>query len=254
MARDTTSTSLAERLERELADAGIALAIDHSGDTFTLAGPVGSEEEREAALDIAFEILGNRFVIEEEIEVRGMPLETQNADLSTLDVAGFRGADPDLEEDESVIPGDFTDQDTLRAPQDAQGAALSDEDIRLGEDRADLVSDGDQVYVPPTDPVGSDTEILGGFSRSSLDDLAVERSSDGTIGDEAIRDAVLRELREDAATTGLAVTVEVTNGVVRLGGTVDDLDDVESAEEVAARVPGVAEVVEDFEVTGLTDT
>jgi osmotically-inducible protein OsmY len=38
------------------------------------------------------------------------------------------------------------------------------------------------------------------------------------------------------------------NGSVRLRGRVADMDDAENAEAVAARVPGVVEVVEELEV------
>jgi osmotically-inducible protein OsmY len=51
-------------------------------------------------------------------------------------------------------------------------------------------------------------------------------------------------------TTDLAVRVAVRNGVVYLRGAVSSLDDAESAEEVASRVPGVAEVVEELDVAG----
>lgn len=79
----------------------------------------------------------------------------------------------------------------------------------------------------------------------------VDESADSALGDESIRDAVLRELREDAATTALAIDVGVTEGVVRLTGRVPDLDDAESAEDVATRVPGVVEVAEDLVVAAL---
>src|ERR687895_781701 len=60
----------------------------------------------------------------------------------------------------------------------------------------------------PTDMHGN-PRVLGGFSSSSMESIEVERSSDGTLGDEAIAEAILRELREDAATTGLQIEVEV---------------------------------------------
>lgn len=84
-----------------------------------------------------------------------------------------------------------------------------------------------------------------------MDSLEVERSSDGTLGDEAIADAIRRELREDAATTALTIDVAVYRGVARLRGTVQDIADAENAEEVAARVPGVLEVREELEVADM---
>jgi osmotically-inducible protein OsmY len=67
-------------------------------------------------------------------------------------------------------------------------------------------------------------------------------------GDEAIADDVRRELREDALTTDLEIRVLVRSGVAYLYGSVATLDDVEAAEEVASRVPGVIEVREELEV------
>jgi len=136
---------------------------------------------------------------------------------------------------------DFSDQPLLDDPLTAAGASGSAAD--------DPASDGDEVYIPPTDPVVTtdshgQAQILGGFAISSTDEIAVPRSSDGQLGDEAIAETVRQELREDAATTDLQVEVEVNAGIVVLRGTVSDLDDVDNAEAVAARVPGVVEVQE----------
>ncbi len=67
--------------------------------------------------------------------------------------------------------------------------------------------------------------------------------------DEALADAIRRELREDALTTDLGVEVEVEQGVAHLRGVVGDIIDAENAEEVASRVPGVGEVVDELEIT-----
>ena len=52
-------------------------------------------------------------------------------------------------------------------------------------DDPDLASTGDVAYMPPTDPVGDATGIIGGLQGTSMDPIEVERSSDGTIGDVA---------------------------------------------------------------------
>jgi osmotically-inducible protein OsmY len=92
-------------------------------------------------------------------------------------------------------------------------------------------------------------QILGGFALSALDDVSVEASAvDPALGDEAIADAVRRELREDAATTALPIEVEVWDRVAHLRGVVAGPEDVDAAEAVAARVPGVAEIADDLEV------
>jgi osmotically-inducible protein OsmY len=91
--------------------------------------------------------------------------------------------------------------------------------------------------------------VLGGFGSEG--DMPVERSSDGRQGDEALADAVRRELAEDASTTDLAIVVAVRNGVAHLRGQVADLDDADNAESVAARVPGIREVVEALDVDNI---
>jgi osmotically-inducible protein OsmY len=111
------------------------------------------------------------------------------------------------------------------------------------------------VYTPPDDPVITTdahgrAQVLGGFGE--VDDVPVERSAmDGRPGDEALADAIRRELREDAATTDLEIFVAVREGVAHLRGRVADMDDAENAEAVAARVPGVREVVEELEVSSV---
>jgi hypothetical protein len=163
--------------------------------------------------------------------------------MSVDDILVDNEGEPDFEREP-----DFTDQTFLEDPTVAPGATGSSPD--------DPASDGEEVYIPPTDPVVTtdlhgQAQILGGFATSSTDSVEVQRSSDGELGDEAIAETVQRELREDAATTDLQIAVEVNQGVVYLRGTVGDLDDVDNAESVAARVPGVVEVREMLEVPAL---
>ncbi len=133
--------------------------------------------------------------------------------------------------------------------QDSDTNSLSAAGVYIDEE-------SDTAYEPPIDPVitldrNDNVQVLGGFSASSMESVEVERSSDSTIGDEAIVEAVLRELREDAATTALEIDVTVVQGVVRLRGSVQDVVDAENAEEVASRVPGVVEVVEELKVASV---
>jgi hypothetical protein len=116
-------------------------------------------------------------------------------------------------------------------------------------------------YVPPTDPVVRPSRdeqriaIVGGFGTASdeefPDRLATTALGDGPPGDEDLRDEVIAALRADAATTDLTIAVTVRNGRVHLRGEVPSLDDAESAEEVAGRVPGIREVIEELSVTTL---
>ena len=82
--------------------------------------------------------------------------------------------------------------------------------------------------------------------------MQVDRSAlDGAYGDEALTEAILTELQEDAITTDLQIHVHVRNGIAYLRGRVADVDEAEAAEEVARRVPGLEDVVEELEVAGL---
>ena len=136
---------------------------------------------------------------------------------------------------------------------DPDFAAERTDTTSLGGAGVEPDENADSAHSPPNDPViGTDqhgnVRVLGGFSNSSMDSVEVERSSDGALGDEAIAEAILRELREDAATTNLQIDVTVRNGVARLHGRVADVADTDNAEEVAARVPGVVEVIEELTV------
>lgn len=141
----------------------------------------------------------------------------------------------------------LNDQELLTNPIAASGPSDSWEDP---------VADGDEVYVPPTDPVVTtgahgDTRVLGGFSPDALNERRPLHSSDGTVGDEALADAVRAALRQDAATTDLDVDVAVERGVARLFGAVPGMEDVENAESVAAGVQGVIDVVDELQVASV---
>ena len=243
-------SSLAERLTNELEEAGLFVAVEDTGYAIRLAGLVDTEEERQAVRDIVVrEVDGARDVDDGGVEVSGaLPEETTSGDLSESEIHGFRGATPGLADSDALDAGDFTDQRTLGAPASAQAASLSG----TPADDPDLAAGGDAVYVPPVDPVADARGIVGGFQSSSMESIEVERSSDGTLGDESIREAIVQELREDSATNGLTIEVTVFRGIVTLSGRVADIEDAESAEEVAARVPGVVDVIEALEVEHLS--
>ncbi|MCC6381221.1 MAG: BON domain-containing protein [Dehalococcoidia bacterium] len=232
-------------IEHQLAEqADIHLMVEEGEGRLVLSGFVETDDERTAALDLVADLAPD-VPVEDNIEVVGtMPGTIGAMALSEVETPEFPGATPGLHED-SLEAGDFTDQPAIAgAAWQASGPTSAVDD--------DLVSEGDNVYTPPIDPVGTNREVIGGLQASSMDDLSVERSAlDGLYGDEAIADAVRRELHEDAATIDLEVAVDVRAGVVRLRGHVPYLEDAENAEEVAARVPGVLEVREELEVGAL---
>ena len=112
--------------------------------------------------------------------------------------------------------------------------------------------DGDaRPYFAPTDPVVIGSEVVGGFSQTSMDHLDIPRSEvDGAIGDEALADAIRHELQADALTSDLRIEVSVVDRVAYLRGRVAGIEDAEGAEEVAGRVPQLAEVVDELDVGG----
>jgi hypothetical protein len=154
----------------------------------------------------------------------------------------------DVETFDPEVNPDFTDEPGLNDPIAASGGQDDGAD--------DPAAEGD-VYTPPIDPVLTTdahgaARVLGGFEIDSAEDVSVEPSAmDRRPGDEALADAIRRELAEDAATTDLDIYVAVRNGVAHLRGRVSDLDDADNAEAVAARVPGVRDVVEELEVSGV---
>lgn len=140
------------------------------------------------------------------------------------------------------------------------GQPLETNDINVGNDSiydADESAESEPAYFAPTDPVIDSDErgnltVLGGFEATSMDDESVDTSAeDNRPGDEALADAIRRELREDASTTDLQVHVHVVRGVAHLRGAVPSLEDAENVEAVASEVPGVIEVDEELDVQGL---
>ncbi len=113
-----------------------------------------------------------------------------------------------------------------------------------------------ETYVPPTDPVVTtddqgNAQVLGGFGATSMEEPAVAPSETHGPADSALEEAIRRELRRDAATTDLPIEIEVIDGVAHLRGEVSDMVDSDNAAEVAGRVPGVLEVIDETDVTGL---
>jgi hypothetical protein len=134
-------------------------------------------------------------------------------------------------------------------------------ELRDGETgEAGVAAEEGMTYVPPTDPptVPSDSpegaEVAAGFGTTALDDPYDEDHRAQTTADEDSMSARVREaLRADAATTRYADSVAIgTRGrTVALRGTVDDIEDTDSLTEVAGRVAGVDEVIDELEVRGL---
>jgi hypothetical protein len=143
-----------------------------------------------------------------------------------------------------------------------------DPDLLVDSDEPDFVEDVGTTdvmlaveegltYIPPLDPVvASDPdseeglEVVGGFATDSLEAPLDQDQVPARVrrNDDELAEAVTRALRADSYTTDLAIDVEVEDGVVYLRGQVTSLEDIEQAEEVAGRVPGVEDVEEELEI------
>jgi osmotically-inducible protein OsmY len=232
---------LIERIEEQLAESGLQVAVESSDGSLILSGVVDTEEAREAAFDIVTMAAPNAR-IDNQIEV-----ET----LLPTDVDHFVGDEPSAEMAESSA--DIRASGGEIEPDFMQRPTVTDPLGESGSESEDIAQSG-EVYTPPIDPVvrsdaHGNTEMLGGFGEE--DPEPAELSSDGVAGDEALADAVRRELAEDSATTELNILVAVRHGVAHLRGQVEDLDDADNAESVAGRVPGIREVVEELDVTNV---
>ncbi len=245
--------SLAQRIQRELAHQdGLEdiVAGEADGGAIILSGHVQRDADRARAAQIARALAPNRH-IRNLLEVERLVIE---------DLEDTEGVDVDevaAEDDEQIPPARPR---AIADPTDEEEVPLETDDLNVvNPDLADDFPEveEDPAYFPPTDPVitegpHGDVEILGGWAPSADSDQEVAASAEDTQpGDEALAEAITRELREDAATTELRIHVRVERGVAFLYGRVPDLADAENAEAVASRVPGVREVVELLDVAGM---
>lgn len=245
------SGQLADRIQQQLQrEARMNVQVDERDGTIVLSGSVDSRDARAAAERVAASLAPNHS-IENGIEV---------AQSTTEDINWLRGRHEEEQNPAEPVVGPETElTDT--------GVAGSVLDQPLETDETDVVDDTvadleppvepDPAYFAPTDPVTGPDEhgnltVVGGWTPTSDDGIAVNPSyEDNLPGDEALAEAVERELHEDAQTTALSLDVSVENGVVHLRGRVDGLEDAEAAQDVASRVPGVVDVIDETQVAGL---
>ncbi len=244
---------LAAAIDRRLQDeASVYAAVRVGAGVAYLDGVVESAEQREAASDLAAGVAGiERVQNDLDVEEIGAPGQDTPTNTSTYADASYQMLDSDL----------VTNPQPLR---DDLQPDFNDETDELGGDMttdAMIAVEEGLPYMPPTDPVvrpsndDQELSISGGFGETSSDEYpdleAITAIGDAPPGDEDIREMVLEALRTDAATADLVIQVIVRNGIVHLRGQVPTLDDAESAEEVAGRVPTVIEVLEELEVAAL---
>lgn len=199
----TSAAEIEDRLKNEL---GLAVQVEPAESGLLVTGLVATAEDRAVALDF----------------VRSLADGAPVADVVEI-------VEPDIDA-EIAEAGDFTDQVTLTSPDEAAGPTNSYDDN---------LEDGNRVYVPPMDPVATNTEVLNGFALSSE-----EGRSDTPLEGEMLADAVREALRLDSLTAGFPIEVEVDGDEVTLTGAVGDIEDAEYVEGVVGAVPGVGVINE----------
>jgi osmotically-inducible protein OsmY len=237
--------SVVDQIARQLEHLGLPVSVEDTGDAIVLDGTVPTLESRAAAEDIATSVAPGRR-IENNLDVDTTFPTDVNAFASAAPTADLAAGEAELASGFDDLDPDFAQQPLLTDPIAASGAVGSEED--------DPATEALETYTPPSDPVITTDEhgrarVLGGFESDALASVEVDDSvEDDAPGDEALADAIREELREDAATTDLRIFVTVRRGVAHLRGQVEGPEDADNAEEVAARVPGVREVVEELDV------
>lgn len=226
------------------------IVVGEAGGAIVLSGIVETPDQRERAVKAAAKLAQGMQVID-SLEVQREVAEGIE-DTAGVNADELNAGEPVMSP--PVLLESDLDAGTNHVPLETDESDVVDPSVY---DALDPVED-DPAYFAPTDPVTNfgpegETSILNGWSPTSMDSQEVSASAeDNQPGDEALADAISRELREDAATTALPVEVRVDQGVAHLHGRVPDLVDAENAESVASRVPGVRNVVEELDVESMS--
>lgn len=230
---------LASQINQQLIIHDIHIAVGEAEDRILLSGRVHTKKQRDEAEQIARKLAPDKKV-DNLLEV-ARPSDNTPPKRKTSSKQGI-----EIIEDNNTNP-DFTEQPLETNP------------INVADDTVldlDQPAEPDPAYFPSTDPVITSNrtgsiDILGGFEATSMDDMNVAKSVENNLpGDEALIDAIQQELHEDALTTDLDITVKVVNRVAYLHGNVPSLEDVDDVEDVASRVPGVRDVIEELNIVG----
>jgi osmotically-inducible protein OsmY len=220
--------------------AGLPLAVDVRDGVARVTGYVDSEADYQTAMDILASV-DDIVEVSNEIEV-----------VTTAPDSAFEEESTEEEFDYAETPAWSTGDDFEFDPDFADDYDANAISYQQAVEEA-------EPFFPPTDPVvrprqdREDLEVAGGSQDTSMDELSEEiglNSSEYEMAksavirrdDEAIREDILRELREDATTADLNLDIEVIDGVVLVRGEVHSLDDSLNVEDVSGRVPGVVEV------------
>jgi hypothetical protein len=177
-----------------------------------------------------------------------------------LDVSEVETAGPIR--DTEIYEGELEARGAEVGPEGVSLEGLASRDLRDGEtDNPDVAAEEGMTWVPPVDPpVVADADsrdgmtIAAGFGGTATEE-PFDADHHGSLlpADDEVSTRVREALLADARTSRLAdrVEVETAAGVVRLRGTVDDLEDGDLLAEVAGDVSGVTDVRDETEVPGL---
>jgi osmotically-inducible protein OsmY len=244
MADETLGQRIMDAIQQQTGQRIVAAATD---DRVILSGVVPSRHLRNHSATIAASLAGGLW-IENEIEVENTLAPGTAAFPSAARNA--TGWDADTTQNEFVSDND---PDSMAQPLDSNPDDIPNDSVYDDVD----APEPDPTYFPPTDPVivpgaRGDAAVVNGFAPTADDDVRLDDATlDGAPGDEALADAISQELHRDAATSELAITVTVIDGVAHLTGTVPDLADAANAEDVAGRIPGIRDVIEDLDIAQL---
>lgn len=223
---------------------GVNIVAATTPDAIMLSGIVPSRRDRDVAETIATQLAGGK-QIQNLLEIENtLPAGVDAEPSATRDASGHSDRTSQDEVVDNLNP-DFTGQALETDPTYASGDFI---------DEAVDPAEPDTTYYFPVDPpvtanAAGNLEVLNGFAPDALDDTGPDLSAEDDIpGDEALIDAIQRELHQDSTTTALRITVQVEEGVAYLRGGVPHLDDARNAEAVASRIPGVHEVVEELDI------
>ncbi len=153
--------------------------------------------------------------------------------------------------DEGELEARPPDSDQPDAPQAENLEFLESLELRAEEtDDPNEAAEEGLTWVPPTDPpviAGDDGDpvIAAGFGTTSLDEpFDADHHDEAMWGEDEVTARVYDALRADALASQYVddLSVESAGSIVRISGTVEDLEDEEQILAVAADVAGISEV------------
>jgi len=142
--------------------------------------------------------------------------------------------------------------------------SLTQDELREGETaNPSVAAEEGLTWVPPIDPPTvpspddpQGVEIAAGFGASAISEPYDNQHPTSALADEDELSARVREaLRADSATSAYAdsLAIAASGRTVALRGLVDEVDDSDNVVEVASRVSGIDEVIDELDVRALEE-